>query len=181
MQSSGQRRETYGDTPQRRSTVRSVTPVTLPTLASCRKRRSARRLEGNNGWPNDALFLPCGALPQREQIVVKYKATLHGVLGQRIRASSLREGALFHAPTMHDSGKTIVSLDAARLVIKSVIGVALPGELLLGCPRLRPHSRILNGHDVFERRWPGPDSSRRGNQFAAAEAPAADRQVRSLG
>src|SRR5258708_12081740 len=57
---------------------------------------------------------------------------------------------------MHDSRETTVSLNAARLVIKSVIGVALPGELLLASPRPRPRSRILSGHDVFERRRPGP-------------------------
>src|SRR5215475_2200832 len=57
---------------------------------------------------------------------------------------------------MHDSRETIVSLNAAWLVIKSVIGVALPGELLLGGPRPRPHGRILSGHDVFERRRGGP-------------------------
>src|SRR5215470_13098573 len=57
---------------------------------------------------------------------------------------------------MHDSRETIVSLNAARLVIQSVIGFALPGEPLPGGPRPRPHGRILSGHHIFERRRPGP-------------------------
>ena len=77
-------------------------------------------------------------------------------LRQRIGTSSLREGALFLAPAMDDSGETEVSLDAARLVVKPVVGVALPGELLLGGPRPRPHGRVFGGHHVFERRRPGP-------------------------
>jgi hypothetical protein len=58
-------------------------------------------LEVKNACPNEGLFLPCGALPQREQIIIKYKATLHGVPGQRIRSSSLCEGALFHTPVRY--------------------------------------------------------------------------------
>src|SRR5215831_2064318 len=93
---------------------------------------------------------------QREQIVLKYETTLHRVPGQRIRPSSLRKGSLFHPPAMHDSRETIVSLNAARLVEKSVLGVALSGELLLGGPRPSPNGRIFGGHHVFERRRPGP-------------------------
>src|SRR5262249_40710411 len=100
--------------------------------------------------------LSTGALPQREQIIIKYEAALHGVPGQRIWASSVREGLFFHAPTMYYSRQAIVSLNAAWLVIKSVLGVALPGELLLGGPWPRPYGWIFSGHDVFERRWPRP-------------------------
>jgi hypothetical protein len=99
---------------------------------------------------------PGGRLAQREEIVIKDKTILHSVPGQRIRASSLCKGALFHAPTVNDSRQTIISLDAARLVKNSVFCVALPGELLLGGPRPRPHGRIFSGHHVFQRRWFGP-------------------------
>src|ERR1700730_11015514 len=78
------------------------------------------------------LFSPCGALPQR--LVIKYEAILHGVPGRRIRTSSLRKVALFHAPSMNNPRQTIVSLDATRLGVKSVVLVALPGDVLLGGP-----------------------------------------------
>src|ERR1700686_1607113 len=102
------------------------------------------------------LFLTGGALPQREQIIIRYETGLHGIPSCRIGTSSLHKGALFHAPSMNYPRETIVSLNAARLVIKSVILVALPGELLLGGPRPRPHGRIISCHGVFERRRSGP-------------------------
>jgi hypothetical protein len=46
--------------------------------------------------------------------------------------------------------ETIVSLDATRLVIESVLLVALPGELLRGGPRLRPHGRISRAYLGFQ-------------------------------
>jgi hypothetical protein len=81
------------------------------------------------------LVLTGGALPQREQIIIRYETRLHGIPGCRIRTSSLHKGAVFHAPSMNYPWETIVSLNAARLVIKSVILVVLPGELLLGGTR----------------------------------------------
>src|SRR5262245_16888960 len=48
-----------------------------------------------------------------------------------------------------------VSFDAARLVINSVLLLALPGELLLDRPRPRPHGRIFYRDNVRKRLWPG--------------------------
>src|SRR5258708_7358765 len=91
-------------------------------------------------------------LPQR--LVIKYEAILNGVPGRRIRTSSFCEGALFRASSMDDPRKTIVSLDATRFGIKSVVPVALPGELFLDGPGLRPHRRIFDRDFIFERGWP---------------------------
>src|SRR5260370_18976027 len=73
------------------------------------------------------------------------------VLGCRIRTSSLREGQLFHAPPVQQPWEAIVSFDAARLVINSVLPVALLGEHLCNFPWPRPHGGIFDRHDVFER------------------------------
>src|SRR5216683_1334660 len=78
------------------------------------------------------------------------------VLGLRIRTSSLRKGEVFHARSTQQPREAIVSFDAARLVINSVPLIALLGELLLHGPGLSPHCRIFDGHDIFERGWPGP-------------------------
>src|SRR5712671_2222940 len=94
------------------------------------------------------------ALPQR--IVLKQKTTLYVVDGSRIGTSSLREGELFDAPATQQPRKAKVSFDAARLVIKSVLLVALLGELFLDGPGLRPHGRIFDRDLVFERRRAGP-------------------------
>src|SRR5260370_37022066 len=88
-----------------------------------------------------ALF-PRGVLPQR--LVIKYETILHGVPGRRISTSSLRKGALFHASSVNYPRETVVSLDTTRLGIKSVVLVALPGELFLDGPRPRPPSGIFN-------------------------------------
>jgi hypothetical protein len=56
---------------------------------------------------------------------------------------------------MQQPGEAIVSFDAARLVIGSVFPVALFGELLLDGPWPRPHGRIFDRNDVFERGRPG--------------------------
>src|ERR1700681_2767139 len=77
------------------------------------------------------------------------------VLCRRVGAATLRKGELFHARSPHQPRQAIVSFDAARLVIKSVVLVALPGELLLDGPWPRPHRRIFDRHDVFKRGWPG--------------------------
>src|ERR1700680_2785951 len=94
-----------------------------------------------------------GALPQR--IVLKQKTTLYVVYGSRIGTSSLRKGEIFHAPSMQQPREAKVSFDAARLVIKSVLLIALLGELFLDGPWPRPHGRIFDRYSVFERGWPG--------------------------
>src|SRR5215471_18390649 len=71
-----------------------------------------------------------------------------------MRTASLRKGELFSTRSPHQSRETIVSFDAARLVIKPVLLIALPGELLLDGPGLGPHRRIFDRHHVFERGWP---------------------------
>src|SRR5262249_40628995 len=91
-----------------------------------------RRIALMSGCGNELFCL--FALPQRVDIVVEYEAALHGVPGQWIRTASFRECFLLHAPAMNDTRKTEVSLDAARLIVKPVFGVALLGEILLGGP-----------------------------------------------
>jgi hypothetical protein len=49
------------------------------------------------GTGNEGSFLTGGALPQREQVIIRYETSLHGIFGCRIRTSSLRKGALFPA------------------------------------------------------------------------------------
>src|SRR3984893_18599967 len=90
-----------------------------------------------------------GALPQR--IVLKQKTTLYVVYGSRIGTTSLRKGEFFHAPAMQQPREAEVSFDAAGLVIKSVLLVALLGELFLDGPWPRPHGRIFDRDLVFER------------------------------
>src|SRR5262249_44597006 len=69
----------------------------------------------------------------------------------RVRTSTLRIGELFRARSPHQPREAIISFDAARLVIKPVLLIALPGELLLDGPGLRPHRRIFDRDDIFER------------------------------
>src|SRR5258707_15076932 len=72
-----------------------------------------------------------------------------------MRTSSLRKGELFRTRSPHQSRQTIVSFDAAGLVIKSVLLIALLGELLAGSPGLSPHRRIFDRDNVLERGRPG--------------------------
>src|SRR5207245_9079770 len=74
----------------------------------------------------------------------------------RIGTLSLRKGGLGHALSPHQPRGGIVSFDAARLIINSVLLLALLSELLLDRPRPRPHRRILDRDGVFERARPGP-------------------------
>src|SRR5882672_5576383 len=60
------------------------------------------------------------------------------VFCRRVRTSTLRKGEFFHARSPHQPREAIVSFDAARLVVKSVLRVALFGELLLDGPSLSP-------------------------------------------
>ena len=55
---------------------------------------------------------------------------------------------------MNDPRETVVSLDATRLGIESVVLVALPGELFPDRPWPRPHRRIFDRDFIFERAWP---------------------------
>src|SRR5262249_37197894 len=68
----------------------------------------------------------------------------------------LRKGAVFHAPSAQEPRQAIVSFDAARLVINSVLLVALPGELLLGRPGPGPRGRIFDRDLVLKAPAPGP-------------------------
>src|SRR5690348_17658824 len=95
----------------------------------------------------------CSVLPQR--IILNGLYATHVVDGSRIGPSSLGKGTLFHPPAVQQSRQAEVSLDAARLVINSVLLVALLGELLLDGPWTRPHGGIFDGHFVFEGLWPG--------------------------
>ena len=92
-------------------------------------------------------------LPQR--LVIKYETVLHGVPGRGIRTSPLGKGALFIASAMNDARETVIALDATRLGIKPVGRLALPGELFLDGPWLRPHRGIFNRDLVCERACPG--------------------------
>src|SRR6202020_3241536 len=78
------------------------------------------------------------------------------VSGERIGPAAFGELAVLLARRLHHRGKSEVSFDAARLVIDPVLLVALLLELLLDRPRLRPHRRIFNGRDIFERIRRGP-------------------------
>src|ERR1700694_1669011 len=72
------------------------------------------------------------------------------VLGCRISASTLRKGTVFHTRSTQQPREAIVSFDAARLVINSVLLILLLGEHLLYGLWPRPHLRIFDGYDVFE-------------------------------
>src|SRR6266849_1949633 len=93
-------------------------------------------------------------LPQR--ILLKHKTAVRIVSGCRIRTSSFCKGELLQPPSMQQPREAIVSFDAARLGIKSVVLVALLGELLADGPGLRPHCRIFDGHDVLKSGRGGP-------------------------
>src|SRR5262249_18272911 len=78
------------------------------------------------------------------------------ILGCRIRASTLRKRLILNAGSPQQPGEAVISLDAPRLVINSVLLIALLGELLLYGPWSRPYRLIFDGHDVHERSWSGP-------------------------
>src|SRR6266852_7850483 len=90
-----------------------------------------------------------------QRILLNGQHATHVVRGSRIGTSSLCEGAVFHAPSAQQPRQAIVPFDAARLVIHSVLLVALPGELLLGGPGFSPHRRIFDRDLVCEGPWPG--------------------------
>src|SRR5262249_39276481 len=77
------------------------------------------------------------------------------VLCRRMRTPSLGKGELFRTRSPHQSRQTVVSFDAAGLVIKSVLLIALPAELLADSPGLGPHRRFFDRGNVLERGRPG--------------------------
>src|SRR5580700_4146302 len=115
--------------------------------AGTRRERVARERR-KKGIAPSTHYVPRSVLPQR--LVVEYEPILHGVPGRGIRTSPFGKGALFIASAMNDPGKTVISLDAARLGIEPVGGLALPGELFPNGPWPRPHRGIFNRHLVFE-------------------------------
>src|ERR1700731_324959 len=80
----------------------------------------------------------------------KTAAAPYAVPDCRIGTSSVRKCDVFHASSMQQPRQAKVSLDAARLGIKPVLRVALPGEFLNRGPGLGPHCRIFDGYPVFE-------------------------------
>src|SRR5215471_7682066 len=106
------------------------------------KRRSS--IEG----PPPSFGLPL-RLPQR---IVFYPHEIRGpVPCCGVRAARLRKRKLFHARSPQQPRQTVISLDAARLSIHSILLVAQLNVILLGSPRAYPHGRIVNCHSVFER------------------------------
>src|SRR5438477_8985069 len=73
----------------------------------------------------------CLQLTSLQRIRVTLRS-LNAVLGRCVRASSLCEGEFFEATSMQQPWQAIVSFDAARLGVNSVLLVVLPDELLLG-------------------------------------------------
>src|SRR5262249_12149910 len=61
---------------------------------------------------------------------------------------------VLNARSPQQSGEAIT--DAPRLVINSVLLIALLGKLLLYSPWSRPYRLIFDGHDVQERSLSGP-------------------------
>src|SRR5580704_2336786 len=94
-------------------------------------------------------------VPLLQRVMLNGQHSTYVVLGSRIGTSSLGKGALFRAPSMQQPRQAVISFDAARLVIDSVLLVTLPGELLLGGPWPRPHGRIFHHDLVFEGLWSG--------------------------
>src|SRR6478736_7222190 len=63
----------------------------------------------------------------------------------RVRTFSFRKVEFLRAQSVHQPRKTIVSFVAARLVIDSVLLLALLGEFLADGPWPGPHRWILDG------------------------------------
>src|SRR5258708_15725889 len=83
-------------------------------------------------------------------------ATPDSGYGSRIDTCPLGESLLFHPVSMKQAWQAIVSLDAARLRIDSVLRVALQDEFLLRRPRLRPDRRILDRYGIIQPCGRGP-------------------------
>ena len=85
-----------------------------------------------------------------QRILLKTINSCGAVSCRWIRTSPFCIGAFFHARSTQQTRKGIVSFDAARLVIKSILSIALLGELLRDRPRPRPYGGIFDRHRVFE-------------------------------
>src|SRR5262252_10874177 len=90
-------------------------------------------------------------LPQRILLKNKTADAAYAVPGCRIGTSSLRKCGIFHAPSVEQTREAKVSFDTARLGIKPILLVALPGKFLHHRPRPGPYGRIFDGDPVFER------------------------------
>src|SRR5262249_8917310 len=100
----------------------------------------------------------CRRLAVIEQRIFFGKAykSCSAVLGCWIRTLPLRKGTgLYPRATQHPR-QPKMCLDRARIIVNSVLLIALPDELLLHGPGLGPYRRVFDGHDVFERGRPGP-------------------------
>src|SRR6516162_3731647 len=73
------------------------------------------------------------------------------VPGCRIRTSSFCKCTLFDSPPVQQPWQAKISFIAARLVINSVLLIALPREVYLRGPGPSPDRGILDGDRVFER------------------------------
>src|ERR1700730_6200446 len=87
--------------------------------------------EASPRWFNAGHPRELTSLLQRIRVKVR---NFYAVPGCRIWTSSLRKSDLFHASSTQPPRETIVSFDAARLVINSVLLVVLLDELLFGGP-----------------------------------------------
>src|SRR5215469_8273058 len=97
---------------------------------------------------NRSRFIMCRSsrTPSAQWVFVQQKAALFAIVGGAIRAFALGKQRLFHPPSVQDSWQPEISLDAARLGIDAVFLVALFGEFLFHCPRMRPHRRVFDRH-----------------------------------
>src|SRR5712671_1289436 len=98
---------------------------------------------------------PMSLLQRVHRNLTLCQSSRHVVLGCRIGTSSLRKGGIFRAPSMQQPRQAIVAFKAARLDIESIFLIALLTELLLDCPRTRPHRRIFDRDLVGECPWTG--------------------------
>src|SRR5262245_43886462 len=67
-----------------------------------------------------------------------------------MRSPTLAKGQLIDALSLQQSRVPVISLDAARLVVNSILLFALPAEFLLYGPGPRPHRGIFDCDGVVE-------------------------------
>src|SRR5258706_1091784 len=112
-------------------------PVTCATASGAEAtkamaaNRTAKEAEQKRLAPG-VVFEPCIQLPQR--IAIEQETVFDGIPGRRIGTFPLREQGLFGSPSMQQSGETVVSFDAARLAIDSILFDVLLGEFLFDRP-----------------------------------------------
>src|SRR6516162_4237413 len=85
-----------------------------------------------------------------KRILFKAAKAPYAVHRSRIRTTPLCKREFLRTRSTHHASESVVSFDAARLVIDSVLLVVLFRELLFRRPGPRPHGRIFDDHDVFE-------------------------------